>query len=457
MSKLLITMLKDKLKSLLSRKRTIYSILFKVTNIGGQLLIIPLVYGKLGVYEFGIFATINTIAIFSLNIDFGIVNAIKNPLQERLQKEDAKGASKIASTSFFFISFISLVSILIASLVYFTGLDKSLMDVEKYYSIRGVIFVSIVYFFIRFNFQIVHGFNHSIGKYYINDFLLMVGTVTSTISLFLMSRMGVLTLINVIHAYFAFYCIVYVVYFILFVVKAKNIEIKYSSFSLAYLVELLSNSSAFFFLQVTWIGITNYIPLMLIREVGPSIAGNYNIVSRLFNFLYVVNLIILNNFWSEIHSNYIRKDIEGVASLYNKILKISMLISIFCLLISIFYKPVISLWIGRNVSIEYSLLVNTLIYYVFVITLSTMNIFMNSINKLKIQLILSSINIVLIIVGYLSFKYLFNYDTVNGIFLTPIIVLFVNIIVSVLWLKAKVLSENRLVETVKLSLHKSNH
>lgn len=427
-----------------NNRKTLGSLAFKGANIVGQLLIIPLVYNHLNNYEFGIFATINTITIFSLNIDFGVVNAIKNPLHERIQKNDFKQASIIASTAFLFICFISVVLLSTVSILYIFDYDSSVVDVKNYSYVRKIIYLSTIYFLIRFTFQIVHGFNHSINKYYVNDMLLMTGTTLSTIALYIAGQLGVLSLINTIHLYFVFYCLIYCSYFLYFILKNDFIKISFKNFNYSYLRELLGKSMTFFFLQLTWIIVTNFVPIMLAKVVGLSIAGDYSVISRLFNFTYVINLIILNNYWHSIHTSYINKNIAGIKALFNKTSTISGLCCALCVFIFFFNERIINVWIGKSISIDYWMSSMTCIYFISMISLSSLNIFMNSLNKLTLQVKLSIINILLIISIYYMCRYALLLNVETCIFITPILIFITNIVFTFFWIKKNILQTHNI-------------
>ncbi len=421
----------------LENKRTIGAILCKVLNIGGQLIIIPLVYGKLNSFEFGVFVTINTIMIFSLNIDFGIINAIKNPLHNALQKGNKSQASLIASTAFCFILIISAILLGFTCILYALNLDRYFFGEAKYEVLRFVVFISTVYFLIRFSFQIVHGFNHSLNRYFLNDVLMMFGTVITLFLMYLQSSLGKLTLENTIHLYFFPSCVVYILYFFYFIYIESKFSIRFGFFNASFLSDLLKTSAVFFFLQICWIFLTNFIPIILAKEVNMTIAGDYNIVARIFNFLYVINFITLNNNWHEIHAAHSQENVGKIKFMFNKISTISIGYSIACVVIALCSKQILYLWIGNKIDVSYNIIFLTCFYFIGIIYLSCINIFMNCLNYFKIQIWLSIINVILIPLIYLYMKY----DTVIQreilIMGTPLLLIYINIVVSMIALNRK--------------------
>lgn len=440
------------IKRLMPQQRVFGSVLFKGINILGQFLIIPLLFNKSDIQEFGMFVTISTVSIFMLSIDFGIVNAVKNPLQEALLRKDHLEIKTILNTSFLFILFLSIILFAFGFIIYITQFDFIFTENKQYLLYRGSIYTSAGYFLIRFTLQLVHAYNHSKNKYFINDGLLMIGTVVSLIGLKYISQYGNINLIQMVNWYFLPTGLTYILYWLYICRIDELFVINIKFYNHTYLKSLLKSSSIFFFLQLTWIALTSFIPIVLVNQSGLVVAGNYNVVSRLFNFLYVVNFIVLNNYWSNIFSLYVRQEWNLLSEKFIKILLISMSFAATCIIIAVLYQDIINLWIGNEINVPAELVILTCIYYIGIIVLSCMNIFMNSINYFSIQIKLCCINIFLLPVCYIFIFKVLGLSTLQSVFIIPYIIILTNIVITVLVIKRRIFSKHSFSKSTKDAL-----
>lgn len=421
----------SKFEASMPSRRAITGISFKILNISGQLMIIPLVYNHIERVEFGIFSTLNTISLLFINLDLGVVNAIKNPLHKSIHNRSYKEACMIISTSFFFMAFLSFLFLIIIFTIYINDINIKFIENENLLKYRSTTFYASAYFIIRLFFQIIHSYNHAVNKNFINDILLTLSTLLSLISLYILIRTNALTLFNAVNVYLGVPCIIYAGYFIYFFAREDNLVLSIGYFNYSYLKEIITLSVKFFFLQICWIYITNFIPIMLAKSIGISRVGDFNIISRIFNFLYVLNFVLLSNYWAEIAATYLNNNKADLKRIFKKVISISSLFCFGCLIVAAAHKIILSIWLGDSfdISIEFTTIICA--YYIFLIVLSTLNVFMNSLNYLRLQIYLSIFNLLLLPILFFIFKDLNGISLEFSILISPVAALLINILLSI--------------------------
>ena len=413
-------------------KNAIWAVIFKCINIGAQLLIMPIVYSSTTKSEFGLFTTVSTLTILILTLDFGIINAIKNPLFKAVKSGELNEVNRIVSTSSFF-SFVFFILIIIVGVTLTFTYDFHDINIS-----RLQLIVLIIMFGLRYSLQLLHGFNHGYNRFFLNDMLLMLSSLVSLLIILILHFFEKLTLGSSLNIYMSAPVLVYILYLIYFLRIHKDLEISYHNYSHSLLVSLLSSSGVFFFLQVTWLLITNSVPLLLAKNVGLEFAGEYNILARLFSFIYVLNGIIINNQWGKVTEAFLAKDKIRFISILRTQFFVSLMFVVGCVIVLLLSDTIVQLWMRKTINISWINRIQICIFYITMIVLSAQNILMNGIGYFKIQIRLSITNYFLYALMYIVFTYFVVISNQNKILIIPIIIMFLNIVISIPYFKMKV-------------------
>jgi O-antigen/teichoic acid export membrane protein len=432
------------LKKILKNSKAIKAVSFKLINVLSQFLLLPLVGAKVSNVEFGLFATLNTMVILLLSIDLGLVNAIKNPLFKAVIQNDKLEINKILSTSFFFSIFLSLVFIC----GIFTYLSfNNFLDIHSVNITRIDIIIFTGCFAIRYVFQILHSINHGFNKFFLNDLIQMLGSLLTLIITSYFYLIDKLSLSIALIIFMIVPVIVYSLFFYFYWIKKNLFTISSSFFHRSTLIFLVKSSGVFFYLQISWLLLTNSIPLLIAKKVGLEFAGEYNIIARLFSFLYIFNVIFVNNYWGDVTDSLLTKNKIKFFQIIKTMLIVTPLFVTGCFVIYLFCDQIVLLWMHKILKINEFVKLEVCFFYVSLIFLSTINIFMNGIGYFKVQIYLCSISFIIyftLINLFISLDFL---SPVEIIILVPCMIFFFNFTVTIPFFIRKI---NKLFYSVEL-------
>lgn len=432
------------LKKILKNSKAIKAISFKFINVLSQFLLLPLVSAKVSNVEFGLFATLNTMVILLLSIDLGLVNAIKNPLFKAVSQNNKLEINKILSTSFFFSIFLSLVFICgIFSYLSF----NNFLDIRSINITRIDIVVFTGCFAIRYVFQILHAINHGFNKFFLNDLIQMLGSFLTLLITYYFYLIDKLSLSIALIIFMIVPVIVYSLFFYFYWIKRNLFKIDLTFFDRSTLNFLVKSSGVFFYLQISWLLLTNSIPLLIAKKVGLEFAGEYNIIARLFSFLYIFNGIFVNNYWGDVTDALLTKNKIKFFQIIKTMFIVTPLFVAGCFVIYLFSDQIVLLWMHKTLKINEFVKLEVCFFYVSLIFLSTINILMNGIGYFKLQIYLCSISFIIYFVLINVFTSFHLFSPIEIIILVPIIVLFFNFIVAIPFFTKKI---NKLFHSVEL-------
>jgi O-antigen/teichoic acid export membrane protein len=423
------------LEKILNNSKAIKAILYKVINVMSQFVLLPLVSAKVSSVEFGLFATLNTAIVLLLSIDLGLVNAIKNPLFKAVNQNNSVEVNKILSTSFFFSIFLSLIFVG-CILTYFSFSD--ILDTESISISKTDTIILIICFATRYVLQILHAINHGFKKFFLNDLIQMLASLLSLTITSYFYFIDKLSLSVALIIFMIVPVIVYSLFLYFYWIKRKYFNISLSLICKSTLFYLVKSSGVFFYLQISWLLLTNSIPLLIAEKVGLELAGEYNIIARLFSFLYVFNGIFVNNYWGDVTHSLITKNKIIFFKIIKTISAVTILFVVGCFVIYLFSDQIILLWMNKTLKIPHFIKLEICFFYVFLIFLSSINILMNGIGYFKLQIYLCTISFLIYFMLTNFFHFVHSFNQLEIIILVPILVLFINFIISIPFFTRKI-------------------
>lgn len=416
------------LKKISKNSKAVKAISFKSINVLSQFLLLPLVSAKVTGVEFGLFTTLNTTVILLLSIDLGLVNAIKNPLFKAVNQNNKLEINKILSTSFFFSILLSLVFVgcVVTYFSFSGGLDIKSINISQ-----TDIIIFIGFFAIRYVLQILHAINHGFNKFFLNDLIQMLGSLLTLIITLYFYYIDKLSLPFALIIFMVVPVIVYSSFFYFYWIRRNFFKINFSFFHKSTLNFLVKSSGVFFYLQISWLLLTNSIPLLIAKKVGLEFAGEFNIIARLFSFLYVFNGIFVNNYWGDVTDSLIAKNKIKFFHIIKTISLVTGLFMIGCFVIYLFSDQIVLLWMHKTLKIDQFVKLEVCFFYLFLILLSSLNILMNGIGYFKLQIYLCTISFFIYFILINLFNSFHFLTQIEMIILVPIMVLFFNFIASI--------------------------
>lgn len=153
----------------------------------------------------------------------------------------------------------------------------------------------------------------------------------------------------------------------------------------------------FFFLQIAGVLIYNATNIIIINILNPESVTVYNISWKYYNIVTMSSTIIFVPFWSAFTDAYKKEDYNWMRNVYSKLKIVSIGLSFIVLLLLIISPYVFHFWIGDVVRIPFVVSLMIALYVIAKIFASFHFNILNGMGKLKIQLIVAGIGLIITI------------------------------------------------------------
>ena len=370
--------------------------------------------------RYGIWLTVSSIIGWIAFFDLGLANGFRNRFAEAKARGEEKLAAEYLSTTYFAISVIvTLLLIIILPVNYF--LDwPTLLKVDASYAteLRQIFAILSVFFCLNLvanTFASLLTADQQPGYAAVVNCL---GQVFSVLAIFLLTKTTAGSLLNLSLYFAGVPCIVMLLASIIAyrTPPYKRYAPRLDLIRLPLIKDIIGKGIQFFAIYICLILIFQLSNIILSREIGPLSVTQYNIANKYFNILYMVMIIIITPFWSAFTDAYTKKDFAWMKSTVSRMERIwlaAVLVALFMLAISpLFYK----FWIKDSVVIPFSL---SLAMAVFVLSHSIGDLYMymiNGIGTIRLQLI---IYVVFACIAWPCLVWSCRYFGIYGIVLFP--------------------------------------
>ena len=413
-------------RTLKAKKNIAASFLIKGLNVAIGLVLVPLTINYLNPTKYGIWITLSSVIAWFGFFDIGLGNGLRNRFAEAVANNDHNLAKTYVSTTYAVLSFvIGLVLILFYvinpylnwSLILNAGNDPAL---QKELSVLALVVFSS--FCLTFIFKLIATIltaDQQPAK--ASLFSLISNALSLVFIIVLINRTnGSLLYIGII-----FSCVPVIVFFIssfwFFNGKYKAYKPSVRFVDLSKLKDLFSLGIKFFIIQIAGVLLYETNNIIISQLFGPAEVTPYNIAFRYFNIIMMLFIIIISPFWSAFTEAWIKKEVEWIKTIMQKILRIWIFIVITVILMLTMSPWIYKIWIGKSLDIPF--IMSLLIGFFIIIKCwnDIFSSFLNGVGKIKLQLYFSIfqavINIPLAI-------FLGNFIGISGVLLSNIIVVF---------------------------------
>ncbi len=393
--------------------------IYKALAIGLSYLLVPLTIKYLNVEQYGIWLTLLSLMSWVAFFDIGLGNGLRNRLTEALAMNDVKLARTYVSTAYIAISFIALILFVIfVSLLPFAPWNK-IFNVTSLSNNELMKVVFVVVFFFLFNFilslciQIFNAYQQaslsSMKGLLLN---LLAFTAIYFLTRYTSGRLLYLGLCYGLSMVLANLLLTFYFY-----KKHKEVlpSIKYVDFS--KIREIASLGIKFFIIQMAVLVIFATDNMIITQVLGPEQVTPYNVVFKLFSIIAVGHSILVAPLWSAYTDAYAKGDIKWIRNILRKLNMLMIPIILSVLILVVFARDIIRIWVGPEIKFPYLLVVYMGIYIIISVWNNNFGFVLAGISKIRLSVISAilgaSINIPVSI-------YLVNRMGISGIILGTI-------------------------------------
>ncbi len=376
-------------RSVKIKKNILISLIIQGCSIVIGFLQLPLTLHYMEPTHYGIWLTISSIMTWFTFFDIGFGNGLRNRFAESVAKGEHEMARIYVSTTYAILSLI-----IIAVLLLFLCINPFLnwtrilnTPASMFHELSVVVLIVFTFFCFQFIVQLITTIvtaNQQPSKASIFGFL---GNLLSFIIIIILTKTTSGKLLYLALAFGASPVFVLLISSIwLYTHDYKKYAPSLKLVRFTYARSLMSLGINFFFLRIAFIILYQTSNIIIAQLFGPASVTPYNIVYKYFGIVTMVFGIVMTPFWSAFTDAWVKKDVQWMEGTLTKI-RIWWLIMTSVTLIMLLASPfVYRLWVGKSVSIPFSISLVTAAYVVINSWNGIYSHFLNGVGKIKLQL-----------------------------------------------------------------------
>ena len=344
--------------------------------------------------EYGIWITLSSIVGWLNFFDIGLGHGLRNRFAESIAKGELGKAQKYVSTTYFILSMIGLVVIVVFSALNpfidwgnILNVNNKLELVNKI-SILAMIVVSV--FCMKIVFGLISIVLIADQKPAKSSFLDLIGQLVSIILVILINTYskGSILLYGIAVAGSPLLILIFAnIWYFNTVYKQYRPRISQFEFGLSR--SLFNLGTKFFIIQIAAIVLYQTNNIIIAQLLGPSEVIPYNISYKYFSIINMVFFIILNPFWSAFTEAWTKKEYVWIKKAMSRLFKIWLFVLIFGLILLVVSPLIFEAWIGDKVLIPFYMSLQVFIWLILNSWTGMFSHLLNGIGKIKLQLVLS--------------------------------------------------------------------
>lgn len=398
------------------------SLVFKILSMLISFALIPLMIRYLGVEKYGVWSTLLSILSWILMFDLGIGNGLRNMISESIAKDDRLDAQKYISTAYVSIAlvsvFLGLLFIVISSFIPWLMVFNTIILTER--ELMFTVNITITFVLINFLLSLVNQVVNGIQKTQVAIFNQFLSNGLSLLLIWLLSLFVNSSIIYLATAYGFSLFLSNILISIWFYRLNPDLKPVIVLFDKEYIRSIVSLGLKFFAIQIAVIILFTTDKIVITQLLGPEFVVQYDVVFKLFSVITILQGILMAPLWGAYSDAYHRGDFTWLRTMINKQLKIYILIVVSVCLLILSASFIIKLWIGDKFIHDQYLITMMGVFVLFTCWNSIFAVFVNGLNKLKLQFVTSLIASVINIPLSIFFVKFFHMD-IAGIILGTIL------------------------------------
>jgi O-antigen/teichoic acid export membrane protein len=404
------------------KKNIFGGLLVKGVSIIINLLYVPLLIHYLDSERYGIWIALTSFLTWFQFFDIGIGNGLRNKLTQALVDKDYTMGKSLISTAYVLILIIfTCVALIYTSIAFSINWTKFLnvkrIENHELQVLTLIVFTSLCFTFIA---QLIQPVLFATQKSAYSAAFPTIANLIGFVCIFFLSRTSLPPLITAGVVLSIAPLITFIIgSIILFNTTLKHIKpgLKYVNFT--YAKSITSLGLKFLFIQIAAVILNSSTSLILIKLFGPDQVTIYNIAFKYFQVVLILNTIVVTPMWSGFTEVLASGDYAWIKAAIKKINKISILLSITIIGMTIASPWVFQFWIGHTVKIPLTITLTMAVYFIQIVFIAVYNMFINGSGKIKLSMYFTVFEIVAyIILAYLLSKYVMG---VYGVIVASII------------------------------------
>ncbi|MBG6109887.1 O-antigen/teichoic acid export membrane protein [Flavobacterium sp. CG_23.5] len=379
-------------------KHVLLSFIYKGGSMLASFLLVPLTISFLNMENYGIWLTISSFIGWFAFFDIGLGNGLRNKFAEAKANGDMTLARGYVSVAYFTIGAVCVGLILfffvLNIFIDWTKVFNTSASLQK--DLRILMPIVFGFFCLQLVVKLITTIytadqHHSMqGKI---NFFIQAG---SLLLIWIMTKTSESSLL-IFGTIFSVFPVLILVWFNLFAFNTRYKAFKptVSLWKKEYLKDIFGLGFNFFILQIGAMILFSTDNFIIIQLFGPAAVVPYNIAFKYFSIIIMIYSIVITPYWSSFTDAYNRNDFNWIKKSVQNIQKLWLLIPITLIIMLLMANWFYNFWLGTKVKVPISLSISMAVYVlVFSYNMIYVN-FINGVGKLKAQLWLSFLVIIL--------------------------------------------------------------
>ena len=411
-------------------RNVFFSFFIKGVNIFVSFLTVPLVLSFLSTTQYGIWLTLTAVLSWFSLFDLGLGNGLRNHLTKAISRNAIDEGKIYVSTTYAALLAIFGTLAILFSLIHPYINWNEVFNADSYNKddLNAAVFYAISLLFLQFVLRLINTILLAYQRSAMADLSNAIIQVLILAGLYILKLQNYSSLTAVALVYSAIPIFVFVLFSLyLFLTSYREIRPSYRFVRFEYAKGLLSIGLNFFVIQIAGLVIYASDNFIISQFFSPSDVTTYNIAFKYFSIANVLLSIILAPFWSMTTKAYVENDWDWIKKTMNKLVKIwiglASILLLQLLVSNIFY----GIWTNNSVVVPVSMSIVLCLYYLIFTWGSIFSNFLNGVGKIKLQLYLASISMIVNIPIAIIFIKIFKF----GVLSVPLSAIVVTFLVSI--------------------------
>ncbi len=362
--------------------------IYKALAIGLSYLLVPLTINYLNIEQYGIWMTLLSIMSWVAFFDIGLGHGLRNKLTESLALNNTKLARVYVSTAYFAISAIALLLFLILiSILPFIPWNKVFNSTTlNNADLLKVVGVVGLFFLLNFILSLCNSIFYAYQQASLGTLRAVLLNLFAVIGIYILIHhtSGSLFYLGLCYGLSMVFSNLVLIFY--FFKKHKQLIPSKTYIDLSKIREIASLGIKFFIIQMAVLIIFATDNMIITQVLGPEQVTPYNVVFKLFSIITIVHGIIVAPLWSAYTDAYAKGDIKWIRNTLKQLNLLMIPVIICVLILIIFARKIINIWVGPQIKFPFLLVVFMGIYTVISVWNNIYAYFVNGIGKIEPQL-----------------------------------------------------------------------
>lgn len=342
------------------------AMVYKGISMALSLVYVPVVLNYLGDYKYGVWASILNILSWISYFDLGIGNGLRNRLSESLASSTPRISPKVLVSSAYAIlmGVVAIVAVVCGVVIAFVDWPALLSAWNVDESLLCVVELSFLGMCFSFVLTLCNSVYYALQKAQVVNLISVCQQAVMLLSVWFLSLTGTSSLTAVAVFYVLSNILVYGAFTVYVFARNRSLAPSSRCCSREVAKDVGGLGIMFFVAQIATLVLFTTDNLIVSNLFGPEQVTVYATANKVFTVLPSLFAALVVPLWSKTTVDYARGDIVEIRVSLSKMHRLFAVATTGVIIMVVAFKPMVRLWLGRDLGFENSLVVLMGVYAV---------------------------------------------------------------------------------------------